>query len=106
MNLVQLTPVDLAIAALLVIALAASSRWLRLGVGRDLLVAATRMGLQLTLIGYVLKALFAQAHWYWIALMALVMLLVAGREILARQQRRLRGGWAFFSGTGAVFVSS
>ncbi len=93
-------------AALLVLALAATSRGLRLGVGRNLIVAATRMALQLLLIGFVLKALFGQARWYWVALMAGVMVAVAGREILARQKRRVRGAWALFTGAGAVFVSS
>ena len=38
--------------------------------------------------------------------MALVMLLVAGREVVARQGRRLQGWWAFGIGTGSMFVSS
>lgn len=106
MNPIRLSPLDLAIAALLVLALAAISRRLRLGVGSGLLVAAGRMTLQLLLIGLVLKALFAARAWYWVALMAAVMVSVAGREILARQQRRIRGPWAVLTGSGAVLVSS
>jgi len=34
------------------------------------------------------------------------MLLVAGREVVARQGRRLQGWWAFGIGTGSMFVSS
>jgi len=62
--------------------------------------------IQLALIGLVLEALFASSGFYWIALMALVMLLVAGREVVARQGRRLQGWWAFGIGTGSMFVSS
>ncbi len=58
------------------------------------------------MIGLVLEALFASSAFYWIALLAAVMLLVAGREVVARQGRRLKGGWAFGIGTGAMFVSS
>ena len=54
----------------------------------------------------VLEALFASSGFQWIALMALVMLLVAGREVVARQGRRLQGWWAFGIGTGSMFVSS
>ena len=61
---------------------------------------------KLALIGLVLEALFASSGFYWIALMALVMLLVAGREVVARQGRRLQGWWAFGIGTGSMFVSS
>jgi UDP-glucose/iron transport system permease protein len=50
--------------------------------------------------------LFAQVHLLWVTLMALGMLLAAGREVVARQQRRLRGWWGFGTGTGAMFVSS
>jgi putative ABC transport system permease protein len=35
-----------------------------------------------------------------------VMLLVAGREVTARQKRRLRGLWGFGIGTGSMFASS
>jgi putative ABC transport system permease protein len=61
---------------------------------------------QLLLIGLVLRVLFAQVHLLWVTLMALGMLLAAGREVMARQQRRLRGWWGFGTGTGAMFVSS
>lgn len=73
---------------------------------RSLLIAAIRTVIQLALIGLVLEALFASSAFYWVALLALVMLLVAGREVVARQGRRLQGWWAFGIGTGAMFVSS
>jgi putative ABC transport system permease protein len=78
----------------------------RLGLSRDLLVAATRMVIQLAIIGFVLEALFSVAALHWVALMALVMLLLAGREVMARQKRRMTGGWAFAIGTVSMFVSS
>ena len=91
---------------MLVLALAATAYLGRLGITRSLLVAAIRTVIQLALIGLVLEALFASSAFYWIALLAAVMLLVAGREVVARQSRRLKGGWAFGIGTGAMFVSS
>lgn len=106
MEVIDLAWWKLGLAALLVLALAGVSLWARLGVTRSLLIASARTGIQLALIGLVLEALFASARLYWIALLATVMLLVAGREVMARQQRRLRGIWAFGIGTGAMFVSS
>ncbi|GAA0849755.1 iron export ABC transporter permease subunit FetB [Marinobacter szutsaonensis] len=106
MEVIDLAWWKLGLAALLVLALAGVSLWARLGITRSLLIASVRTGIQLALIGLVLEALFASARLYWIALLATVMLLVAGREVMARQQRRLRGIWAFGIGTGAMFVSS
>jgi putative ABC transport system permease protein len=105
-SFIRLTPADLALAALLVLALAALSVRLRLGVGRQILVAALRTTVQLLLIGVVLRAVFENVHWGWVSLIATVMLLAAGREVVARQKRPLRGGWGFGVGTLSMFLSS
>lgn len=106
MEVIDLAWWKLGLAALLILALAGTGYLARLGITRSLLIAALRTVIQLALIGLVLEALFASSAFYWIALLALVMLLVAGREVVARQGRRLRGWWAFSIGTGAMFVSS
>jgi len=106
MEVIDLAWWKLGLAALLILALAGISLYARLGVTRSLLIASVRTGIQLALIGLVLEALFASARFYWIALLSLVMVLVAGREVMARQKRRLHGFWAFGVGTGAMFVSS
>ena len=106
MEVIDLAWWKLGLAALLVLALAGTGYLARLGITRNLLIAALRTVIQLALIGLVLEALFASSGFYWIALMALVMLLVAGREVVARQGRRLQGWWAFGIGTGSMFVSS
>ncbi len=106
MNMTTLSTLDLALAALLVLALAGLSRWQQLGVGRRLIIAAARTAVQLTLIGLVLKVLFAHAQLLWIGLMAAVMLAAAGREVMARQTQRFTGWWGYGLGTLAMFVSS
>lgn len=103
---VQLTPLDLVLAALLVVGLGASSWHLQLGLQRQLAVAALRTTLQLLLIGLVLKVLFDNAHWWWVSLMALVMLAVAGHEVMARQKRRFAGWRGYRVGISAMLVSS
>jgi putative ABC transport system permease protein len=105
-SVISLSPWDLGLAAVLVAIVAVLSGRLRLGVGRQLAVNAVRMTAQLLLVGLVLRALFAHAHLGWIALMAAVMLLVAGREVMARQRRRFTGWWGYGLGTGSMFVSS
>ncbi len=104
--IIQLTPLDLSLAALLVLSLAAVSRRLDLKIGGNLLLSALRTVIQLSLIGFVLKALFASRSAGWVALMAGGMLLAAGREVLARQKVPLRGPWGFGVGMSAMFVSS
>ncbi|RBW49117.1 ABC transporter permease [Marinobacter sp. F3R11] len=106
MEVIDLAWWKLGLATLLILALAATSHLSRLGIARSLLIATVRTVIQLALIALVLEALFASSAFYWIALMALVMLLVAGREVVSRQGRKLHGWWAFGIGAGAMFVSS
>jgi putative ABC transport system permease protein len=104
--MITLSAVDLMLAGSLVGILGAISFWQRLGIARELLIAALRMVIQLSLIALVLKVLFAQRDWFWILLMTVVMVLVAGREIMARQKRGLKGWVSWGIGTGSLFVSS
>ena len=106
MNVIALTPLDLALASSLVLLLAGLSLRLKLGLEGRILVAAARMTVQLLLVGLILRTIFAHVHLAWVVLISLGMVLAAGREVMARQQRRLRGWWGFGTGTGAMFVSS
>jgi putative ABC transport system permease protein len=104
--MILLSNTDLLIAAGLVILLALLSLRLQAGISGQLLVAALRTAVQLTLIGLVLKTLFAHVHPGWVSLLALFMLLVAGREVMARQERRFTGWWGYSIGTVSMFLSS
>ncbi|MET0064331.1 MAG: iron export ABC transporter permease subunit FetB [Candidatus Thiodiazotropha endolucinida] len=106
MTLIELTPLDLALSAILVVVLALLSLRLSLGIERQLLIAALRTVVQLILLGLVLKFLFVQSHPLLIALLALFMLFVAGYEVMARQQRRFLGIWGMGVGTLSMFISS
>ena len=106
MDLILLSPLDLGIAACLVLLLAGMSWRLHLGVGNRVLIAAARSTVQLMLVGLVLKYLFEQSNPLLIALMALVMLSVAGFEILHRQRHRFRGPWGYGIGAVSMFTSS
>ncbi len=106
MNVIALTPLDLILAGGLVILLAITSILMQLGVARRLLVAAVRTTVQLMLIGLVLNTLFANVQLVWVSLLAMVMLLVAGREVMARQHRRFGGIWGYGLGTLSMFVSA
>ena len=104
--MVELSLADLAIAAVLVLLLALLSIRLRSNISQQLIIAAVRTAVQLTLVGLVLKVLFANASFGWVMLMALVMLLVAGREVMARQERRFKGWLGYAVGTLSMFLSS
>lgn len=106
MGVISLTPLDLTLAALLVLALALLSYAANLGLTRSVLVSATRTAVQLLLVGFVLRALFQSERLSWLVALAVVMLLVAGREVLARQVRPLAGGWAFSIGALSMSLSS
>ena len=104
--MITLSPWDLSVAAVLVLALAFTSYQLQLGITRSLIISAIRTTVQLLLIGLVLKILFANAKWYFVVAIAAVMLTVASREVLARQQRRFTGMWSFGIGSASMFLSS
>ena len=91
---------------LLILALAGLSMRLGLGIEQRLVISAARTTIQLLLIGLVLKLLFDNVHFLWVAAMAAVMITAAGREVMARQKRRFTGGWGFGLGTLSMFVSS
>ena len=93
---------DLALAALFLLANAALSIWLRLGLARQLLVAGARMVVQLLLVGLVLKWVFGAASLWLTLALALVMLAFAGREARARQARPLAGPWGWSLGAGVM----
>ena len=104
--MIHLTSFDLALAALLVVALALTSARVYPGLARQLLVAALRTAIQLTLIGLVLKTLFANSSLLWVTMLSAVMLAVAGREVMVRQQRRFAGAWGYAIGMVSMFISS
>ncbi|HSJ49146.1 MAG TPA: iron export ABC transporter permease subunit FetB [Gammaproteobacteria bacterium] len=104
--MIHLSNLDLAVAALLVLALAFFAGRHHGPLGKQILIAGIRTTVQLLLIGLVLKALFADARLGWVLLMALVMLVVAGYEVRARQHRRFRGAWGYGIGSLSMFLSS
>ncbi|QEP42169.1 iron export ABC transporter permease subunit FetB [Ectothiorhodospiraceae bacterium BW-2] len=106
MSPVVLSYFDLLLASLLVLGLGISSWLMQLSLERQLFWAALRTTVQLILIGYLLKLLFAQQSLLWVGLMALVMLLVAGREVWRRQSYPFRGWYGYALGTVAMFLSS
>jgi len=106
MTVIPLTALDLTFAALLVAGVALSSFRMRLGLEKQILVAAVRTTLQLLLIGFVLRVIFAHVHIVWITLISLVMLSAASMEVAARQHRKLKGWWRFGVGASSMFVSS
>ena len=106
MDYVRLDYLDLAAAALLVVANAGLSIVLELGLAKRVLIAAVRMVVQLVLVGLVLKTLFALTSPLWTGVAALAMILFAGREIMARQDRRLTGLWGYGLGTTCMLLAA
>lgn len=106
MNFIAVTPSDLMLAAVLVVLNGLLSVVFGLGIERRLLVSAARMVVQLLLVGFVLTALFAVVSPFWTGVAALAMVLFAGREIMARQDRRLAGIWSYGLGTGCMLMAA
>jgi putative ABC transport system permease protein len=106
MQVITLSAADLGLAALLLVLLGGISLWLRLGQTRQLLVASLRCVIQLLLMGFILKLLFAAASAWAVIIMSLVMLLSAGQAVTSRIHRPLSGRWSSFIGVAAMFLSS
>jgi putative ABC transport system permease protein len=96
---------DIALAAVFLVLNGVLSLALNLGLERQLTIAAIRMIIQLLLVGIVLKAIFAISSLWLTLLVALAMGAFAGREIWARQERRLTGAWGYGIGAGAMMMS-
>ena len=79
MNPILLTPFDVAIAAVLIVLDGVLSLVLRLGLHRQLAWAAIRMVVQLVLIGFILRLVFAIASPVASLAVVLVMVAIAGR---------------------------
>jgi putative ABC transport system permease protein len=106
MGVVSLSSLDLALAASLLVILSLLSMMLSLGLERKILFFASRMTAQLLLVGLVLRFLFASGSFLLVMLMSTVMLLAAGREVQARQKRKIMGMSGYFISISAMFVSS
>lgn len=104
--MISLSALDLAVASALLIALAACSMILHLKIAQRLAIAAVRTTIQLFLIGYVLAWLFRVDNPVLVLGLGLLMVVLAGREVHARQGRRLRGWSGLLVGTGAMLASS
>jgi putative ABC transport system permease protein len=89
MNAIHLGAWDLLAAALLVVLDAALSVALRLGVHRQILVAAVRMVVQLVIVGLVLRYVFATVSAGATAAVILFMIGAATREVATRPKQRL-----------------
>lgn len=97
---------DLALAAALLFIDGLISLVLRLCLVRSLAIAAARMVVQLSLMGLVLEWLFEHVSLLVTFAAFAVMVVFAGREVLARQKRRLKGVWAFGLGSSAMLLAA
>jgi putative ABC transport system permease protein len=105
MTPIELNPVDVAIAAMLVLLDAGISIALQLRLHRQLLWAATRMVVQLLLVGWVLRIVFAlDSPAVTLGIIAL-MIAAAAREVAVRPVHRLRGAANYRIGTLVVGLS-
>lgn len=82
---------QMGLAALLMLINLSLSVGLRLGLTRSLLIAITRMVVQLLLIGFVLEWLFQQQHPGIIVAIAFGMSIIAGISAVGRTQRKFAG---------------
>ena len=89
MTPVTLGPLDIALAASLIVIEAALSLLLGLGIHKQVGIASARMVVQLLLVGYALRLVFALASPLLTLLAVTFMALVAAREVAVRPEYRL-----------------
>jgi putative ABC transport system permease protein len=104
MSTIELSAVDLGLAAALLVINGGLSVAFGLRLERSLAIAALRMVVQLAAVGFVLKFVFAQTSPLWTALVALVMVLVAGTELIGRQERRLKSWLGYGLGSATLLL--
>jgi putative ABC transport system permease protein len=107
--ILDLTWIDLTVALGLVLISIGVSRWHRTGLARSFAVGALRTVLQLTLVGYLLVYIFAIDRWYLVAAALLLMLAVASKAAVDRQDSKTPGlfgitGVALLLGSGLTLI--
>jgi putative ABC transport system permease protein len=107
--IIELSSLDLVLAAGLVLVALGIARWQGLGLERDLVVGAIRTVVQLALVGYVLVYVFALDRWYLVLAMLIVMVAVATHAAVDRQKRPPKilfgiTGTAMLLGSGLTLV--
>ena len=91
MTYIDLTATDMAIAATLILINGALSVVLKLGLERQLFIAAARTVVQLLAIGYILGWVFEFAYWYVVLPLMCLMTLIAGFSAAGRGKRTYAG---------------
>lgn len=102
---ISLSNVDLLLASVFLALNAFFSLLLQLRLERQLVVSALRLVVQLLLVGLALKSIFSLASAWLTLLAAAVMAAFAGREVWARQNRRLVGFWGVGLGGSAMLLA-
>lgn len=97
---------DVMLAAVFLVINAGLSLALNLGFVRQMTIAALRMVVQMALLGLVLKVILTTKSPGLTALVATVMLAVAGYEVMARQERRLKGFWGYGLGAATMLLGA
>jgi putative ABC transport system permease protein len=90
---VELSSVQVASAAILILASGFISLALRLRMERSLFLAAGRMVAQLLLVGLILEWVFRVDRWYTVMSLIVVMTIVAGVTAGQRNPRKYPGAW-------------
>lgn len=107
--IIDLSWLDLALAAGLILIAFGLSRWQGVGLARDVVIGALRAVVQLVLVGYVLVYVFKLDQWYLVVAALLIMVFVATKTAVDRQDRRNRElfgivGLAMLLGSGLTLV--
>lgn len=102
----KLGNVQLVMAAALVLINVGISIWLRLGLAKSLLVASTRMVVQLILVGFILQSVFELKNPLPVVAIGLVMATLAGIAAVRRTGRRFVGVYrdSIITILGSAFV--
>jgi len=90
-GLIQLTPVDLVVATVLVIGAGLVSLVMRLDIEKRLAISAVRTIVQLGLVGLILERVFALRRPVLVMAILGIMIIFAGREASNRSSRSYRG---------------
>lgn len=104
-NYIDLSYFDLALAAGFILINGLVSIAFKLGLAQKLFFVSLRMVVQLLLVGLLLNWIFSVSSPLLTGLIALAMGLFAGREIWARQDRKISGIWGFSIGTSAMMFA-
>ncbi|MDH4127558.1 MAG: iron export ABC transporter permease subunit FetB [Spirochaetota bacterium] len=93
--IVEISWLQLSLVSIFILVLLAISLYESLKLEKSILIGSFRTIAQLILVGYLIKAIFLNAEWYYVLPILVIMLLLASQTLIKRLKNPIRGTYIY-----------